>query len=159
MTSPSAPTTTTGLIIPVEYSLHLDTGERILVSEFDPELVPELADEATRLACAHVLIHATYAPRDVVEEAKRGLDARFKKALRSSGIGCLMKAARPNCALRRSCQMAAPGCTLRNASGSGGDFPDCWTYEGGSPAAEALGSAVARSWREGRYAVLVMERP
>lgn len=150
---------TTDLITPTEYSLELSTGEKIHLSEFDPELIPELADPKIVLACSHILVHATWMPRAVVEEAKRGLDTRFNLLLRTSSIGCLLKAIRPDCALRKSCQMAAPGCTLRNISGKKGKFPDCWTYEGGSLRAEALGSAVARAWKEGRYAVMVAEPP
>ncbi len=57
---------------PVEYLLHLSTGEDITVAELDPESVPSLTDPVVVFLADAVLSRCTRAPRSAIEDAKGG---------------------------------------------------------------------------------------
>jgi hypothetical protein len=147
----------------LEYSLVLETGEGLDVLELDSETCPELRSEAVRVAASHVLRRCTFAPQDVLEEAKRGFCKRLQDLLRTPPVGCLLSVADPECALLDECGIADSAlCTTRFVSRRGGRFPVCWEArpsracpEDVRALARDLAGRVVHAWRDGRYVVIV----
>ncbi len=150
-------------IEPVEYLLHLSTGEDITVAELDPESVPSLTDPIVVHLADAVLSRCTKAPRAAIEDAKNGLPESLEPFLRTPPAGCLLAMASPICAEIRQCAISDPAkCTTRRRTKRGGpDFPMCWTFsvpEGGTEQqrseARGLADTVVDAWRWGRHVLI-----
>lgn len=149
----------------LEYEITLSTGERLTISEFDPDVIPELHDEEVRKACASVLKLCSYMSRAVVEGAKRGDLKPFERALKTPSYGCLLKIDTPECSEVRSCIFVkSKECTTKYQIKKLGKFPICWSYRVPSGysqsltiSAQILATSIVNEWREGRY-VIIIER-
>lgn len=144
----------------VEYVLPLSTGETLLVTELDPDAVPELRDPAVAACLEPVLCRCTYAPRRVLEDAKNGGTAELEDLLGTPPVGCLLKLDRPHCHeyIVSVCAVASGGCNTRNVRRGRPCFPDCWTYllmDEDPPVARLVADAVVGAWKSGRYVVVV----
>jgi hypothetical protein len=125
-----------------------------MVAEFDPERVPSMTAEVLALA-AGTVERCTVAPRDVIEEAKRGYDMRLKPLLRASPVGSLVRVPLTLCSERGWCSMYDPNkCTTRNIKRNGGDFPGCWEADTDEKA-RGLCTAIVHAWRQGYYPIIV----
>jgi len=145
----------------VDYEITLSNGERISITEFDPDRIPYMRSPDVLAACRGILERCAFAPRAAVEEAKRGYDRALSSLLRGPD-GAMARANPPACRLVHDCAMASKDCTLRNFRGRAGLFPECWEYAPpeGLPAlirmaAVELGTAVGNAWRAGSYPVVV----
>jgi len=145
----------------VDYEISLSNGERISVTEFDPDRIPYMRSLDVLAACRGILERCTHAPREAIEEAKRGYDKALSALLRGPE-GAMARANPPVCRLIHDCAMASNDCTLRNFKKRAGLFPECWEYAPpeGLPvlvrmAAVELGTAVGNAWRSGSHPVIV----
>lgn len=146
----------------VDYDITLSNGERISVTEFDPDRIPYMRSPDVLAACKGLLERCTFAPRQALEEAKQGYDKALSVLLRGPD-GAMARASPPLCRLLHDCAMASrQDCTLRNFKDRSGLFPECWEYapSGRLPvlvrlASIELGTAVGAAWRAGSYPVIV----
>lgn len=146
-----------------EYNLLLSTGEKISVSELDPESIPCLMDDAVLLAAAPFLVLCTRAPRQAVEDAKSGLPESLEAFLSTPPAGCLVKVQPHACAEVRHCVISdRTKCSTRYSLRKRPAFPRCWTasvLSHGSPEvvsqARDLADSIVSAWRDGRHVVLV----
>lgn len=155
-------------IEPFCYHIDLTTGERIEIAEFDPEHIPSLLNPIIQEACKSIFGTCTFVERAVMEEAKRGLDTRFKKLMRSGPMGSLLKVLNPVCADTKDCVMYDHGkCTTRFIKKNVGGFPECWmgtpelSKRKLSPAefrtATAIITSIVHAWREGQRVVIISQ--
>lgn len=136
---------------PDEYVLTLRTGERVEVSEFAYERIPELLEAVALLG--GLVRGCTVLTRRAVEAAKRGDDSELCKALRDPRAG-MLKTAEPECAQRRDCAMFDRGiCTSRNL-GKRKPVPICYEHSAGP-----LASAVVLASSAGRRVLIVVPEP
>lgn len=152
-------------VFPNEYSLRMDTGEVLLVSELDPETSPVLADPVVMSMARDVLEWCSFVSRESIEEAKRGFTRALQAELRSTATGALLRLRTPTCRLVRSCASAdAQGCTTRRTTRGKPSFPHCWEAvvdDDGQADPVRVGSArelatyVVHSWRDGRRVLIV----
>jgi hypothetical protein len=144
-------------VTPDEYVLRLRTGERVEVSEFDHERLPDLMGALPALEASGLIRGCTVLTRKVIEAAKRGDDAELCKALRDPKAG-LLKVLEPECSQRRGCAMFDRDvCTARNLSRRK-LIPPC--YESGPPGpAGLLAAAVVLAGSAGRRPVIVVPDP
>lgn len=153
-------------VSPNEYSLRMDTGEVLLVSELDPETSPGLTDPAVLATIRDVLEWCSFVSRESIEEAKRGYTRALQSELRSTPIGSLLRLRTPSCRLLRSCASAIPEhCTTRRTVRGKPSFPHCWeaTVDTDEPSLAGVSRDVAtyivHSWREGRRVLIVRSGP
>lgn len=147
----------------VEYTLHLNTGEVISVSEFDANVITDLTSPEVMRAITPVLKRCTFMPRSVIEEAKMGYTAKFESLMRTSPIGAMLKLDIPICGMIKDCASAIKTiCTTRNIEGKLGNFPICWevatprlTPDDIKERAQRLAFVIIHSWRMGKYVLLV----
>lgn len=151
-------------IYQVDYIIDLSTGEKLHISEFDPERIPEMQDLNVINASSDVLDHCTMVPRNVMEDAKHGYDTEFKKLLRTPPIGALLKTKQTLCSERDVCSMYdASKCTTRNIAKGSYALPICWEADVShtkyndhiTAASRTLRTAVIHAWRRGMLAVRI----
>lgn len=136
---------------PDEYVLTLRTGERVEVSEFAYERIPELLEAVTKLG--DLLRGCTVLTRKAVEEAKRGDDSELCKALRDPLSG-MLRMLEPFCSQRKDCAMFDRNvCTARNRSARK-PVPVCYESSSGQ-----LASAVVLAGAAGRRVLIVVPEP
>jgi len=147
-----------------EYSLHLSTGETIKIAELDAERSPALNHPQILKVLDGLLKHCSHMSREVVEEAKGGYDANFKKLLRAQPTGCMAKAEPAICLLINECAMANKlVCTLHNCLPSKTSLPVCWEFSPSVPIASLeirsaiidLGTIIGHSWGNGSFVIIV----
>jgi hypothetical protein len=147
-----------------EYPLRLTTGETIQIAEIDSERSPALLIPQVRMALDGLLTQCCHVSREIMEEAKGGYDTNLKPLLRSSPIGCMIKAEPAICRHIESCAMALKSiCTLHNCRSNSNPLPVCWEYS--LPASIAhleirtaiieLGTLIGHSWRKNQFVIIV----
>lgn len=145
----------------LNYNITLSTRETLDISEFDPELISLLKEEAVLSVLSSLLRLCTYVSRDEVERAKRGETKPLERALRTPPYGCLVKIDTPICAEIKTCIMAdIKKCTSKNIVKYKGKFPPCWTYRTNTDGetrvqAHLLATAIVDAWKEGRYVLII----
>lgn len=141
----------------LEYPLTLRTGEKVLISELDPQRSPGWISSETREQASSVLDRCTYATREEVEAAKAGDTKPLERRLGTPPEGCLVKADLV-CSEIRTCPSADKK-TCRTSSRPTkklpGGFPMCWSSDSVSPRAASLTTAIVSAWRGGRTVVIV----
>lgn len=136
---------------PDEYVLFLRTGERVEISEFAYERIPDLMEAVASLG--ELLRGCTVLTRKAVESAKRGDDVELCKALRDPLSG-MLKMEDPACSQRKDCAMFDRGvCTARNRSRRK-PVPICYESSAG-----LLASAVVLAGAAGRRVIIVVPDP
>jgi hypothetical protein len=150
-------------IVPIEYNLHLDTGEQIMICELDQETTPTLSDPIVIEFLKNLLDRCSFVTREALEEAKLGRAKPLQNQIRSTPIGALLTITKPDCDHIKDCVMAdKKKCSTRNIGKSGGKFPQCWDYQLDSKippepkaAVAAIGAVIVHAWREGRHVFIV----
>lgn len=139
----------------LEYSITLDTGERVDVLELDPATCDALRPGPVAEALDWILSRCTRASRAELEDAKGGWCGPLQDALGTPPLGCLLKMRDPACSLVDECGIADRArCTTRNVGKGLGLFPVCW--EPVAPRAGAdLAWRIVHAWKEGRWVVIV----
>ena len=154
------------IITPFNYLITLSTGEKITVAEFDAEHIPTLRVKSVFDASKDVISRCSIVSRQVMEEAKKGLDTKFKHLLRSPPYGALLKIQSSVCSEKKLCSMySSMKCTTKNISKNGGAFPECFEYQildnKLPPLIEenvkSLCTAIILALRAGWYPILIME--
>jgi hypothetical protein len=154
---------------PVEYTLHLGTGEEMLFTELDDRVIPALQDKRVVGALHGILRRCTPVTHSILQEAKLGHTKSLENLLRTPPIGSLLKLDKPICSQIGCCVMAdVRRCTTNNIKGKLGIFPDCWAYAVDIPiieidkayvmmAAGEISRCVVNAWKANRYVLIVSE--
>jgi hypothetical protein len=153
------------LIQIVEYEVFLSNGEKISITELDPERIPYLKNVEVLRASLGVIERCSFAPRSAIEDAKRGYDKSLLPLLRSPE-GALLRAWPPICRLIVECAMAdIKRCTLRNIKKGKKHLPECWEFyppdikppleESVRRASIEIGTVIGMAWRSGSYPIIV----
>lgn len=138
-----------------QYEFGLTTGERIYITELDPERMPELLDKNVTRSIEKLLRMCSSLKRQDVEDAKRGYDTPFKQSLRTPPDGCLIKLESPICSRSGDCSMyKSKECTTHFLEKRLGKFPLCFEYTCDFQSRELAG-VIIMSWKEGRYVLLI----
>ena len=139
----------------LEYSVDLDTGERIDVLELDPETCPGLRDPEVLRDAMWILRLCTRATRRALEDAKGGWGGPLQEALGTPPVGCLLQMEKPACSIIGECGIADAGlCTTRNLKKGLGRFPVCGEADVAPDGAD-LTRQVVHAWKEGRWVIIV----
>lgn len=114
-------------------------------------------------AIIRIIDRCSFAPREVIEEAKYGYAGRFQECLKTPPYGVLIKL-NETCRLIHECAMAdEKACNTKNGTRKSGKFPTCWEFNvnpGGIQLpylddAGDLATQIVHFWREGKYVVVV----
>jgi hypothetical protein len=118
------------LIEPVEYTLYLNTGERIEVLELDVERVEALQILEVTENLPKLLSLCNSVTRLAIEEAKRGYSDKLENQLRTSPIAALLKIDKPKCVEFRQCPVVKKlNCdTTKIVDSKRKLLPICWEY-------------------------------
>jgi hypothetical protein len=118
------------LVEPVEYTLYLNTGERIEVLELDAERIEALRIPEITMALSKLLSLCNSITRLAVEEAKRGYSDKLESQLRTSPVAALLKIDKPKCVEFRQCPAVKKlNCdTTKIADSRKKLLPICWEY-------------------------------
>lgn len=151
-----------------EYSLTLNTGEVIEVSEITDRIFFQLNSPEVQRICKPILEKCTHISRFEIEEAKRGFSKQLDEKLGTEPVGCLIKLALP-CSEMKNCIISdRVKCNTKYINKVKRDVfycPSCWEYEFDQTglefttiaAVKILTSAIVDAWKNGRFVVIVDE--
>lgn len=142
----------------VEYELDLSTGERLKVSELDPDRISDGPTKEYVKSNPDALIKCTRMSRETIEHAKLGYDTPFKSSLKSPPQAMLLKFIGKTCFERKSCaSYDSSACTSEGFKKKNGKFElmQCWVFDSQSVEEREVMTVVLRAWFEGRTVIIV----
>lgn len=153
------------LIEPVEYVLHLNTGETIEVFELDPGRVEALQHAEITEALRPLLDLCNSVTRLAADEAKRGYSDKLESQLRTSPIAALIKIDSPRCIEFRNCpSMRVSDCVISKIVGKKRKpLPLCWEYSVNDDIsgndrvmANDLARHIVHAWDQNKYVLVIV---
>jgi hypothetical protein len=151
------------LLEPVEYHLHLNTGEHIEVLELDEERIDALKIPEIKETLANLLSLCNPVTRLAVEEAKKGYSDKLENQLRTSPVAALIKIDKPKCIEFKGCPVEKKNdcITTKVAGKKKKSIPVCWEYSIGDIGgfnrvlAADLARHIVHAWNQDMYVLTI----
>ena len=151
----------------IEYSLNLNTGEVIEVSEISNSTLHDLDSKEVQEICKPVLEKCTYVSRFSLEEAKLGFSKQLDKKLGISPLGALIKVSLV-CSEINNCVISdLVKCNTNYHHRMGKKIiycPPCWNFEiKGNYSSQSITSSkilvnnIISAWKLDHYVIIVDE--
>ena len=151
----------------IEYSLSLNTGETIEVSEISDKLYPPLSDPEVQEICKPILDKCVHVSHFILEEAKLGFSKQLDEKLSTPPLGALIKLALI-CSEIDICAIADKiKCNTNYRKKMGKDTiycPSCWDFKitgdyapTSMASAKLLVTSIISAWKFDHYVIVVDE--